>query len=108
MILRYPRLRSLILASLLGSAVAFNASSQAKVVTPETPAGKQLSGFLTALNSGQHATMRDFFSKNLIAPNDNSAFYDNMADDHVALFKSLLPRSCRRNPRESGRHWRSI
>ena len=85
---RYPWFRSLLLAGLLGSAVAFNASSQAKVIIPETPAGKQLSGFLTTLNSGQRATMRDFFSKNMVAPNDNPAFYDNMADDHVALFKS--------------------
>ena len=58
---RYRWYRSLVLAGLLGSAVALFATSQSKVVIPETAAGNQLGGFLTALNSGQRATLRDFF-----------------------------------------------
>lgn len=77
-----------IVAGLVCSGIAFSASAQEKVTIPDSPAGKQLSGFLTAVNSGQRPVMKDFFSKNLVAPPDNPTFYDGMADDHVALFNS--------------------
>jgi CubicO group peptidase (beta-lactamase class C family) len=84
----YQWFRLWMVVGLVGAVILSSASAQEKVVIPDSPTGKQLSGFLTALNSGQRPVIKEFFTKNLVAPPGNPAFYDNMADDHVALFKS--------------------
>jgi len=84
----YRRLRSWTMALLLGTAISLSTSAQEKVIIPDSPAGKQLSGFLTAFNTGQRPVMKDFFSNNVLAPPDAPDFYNRMTDDHLALFKS--------------------
>ncbi len=85
---RHWRIFLCLVAGLVFCASALCASAQGKVTIPDSPAGKQLSGFLIAFNSGQRPAIKEFFSKNLVAPPDNPGFYDGMADDHIALYKS--------------------
>ena len=53
------------LTLILTFAVLFAGSVSAQIQIPDTPAGRQFSAWLTAFNSGDRATMQQFFDKSM-------------------------------------------
>jgi len=54
------------------------------IPVPDTPAGKQFSGWLTAFNSGDGKALKRFVAANF----DNSFSPDEVADNHAGLFEN--------------------
>ncbi len=66
--------------------VARTATAQTPVIIPETPAGKLLTDFLTAFNSGERATLKAFVANNLEGPPNDPSFVDNITDQDLRLY----------------------
>lgn len=58
----------------------------AGVSVPNTPAGRQLTNFLAAVESGQRATMRAYLTKNAQVPENAPRFLDDTADSYLRLY----------------------
>jgi CubicO group peptidase (beta-lactamase class C family) len=64
-----------------------HASAQAPAAIPDTPAGKQFSAFLAALNTGDRAALRAFAADNVEPPPHNPAFADEFTEQHLTLYR---------------------
>lgn len=53
---------------------------------PDTVAGKRLSGFLDALNSGDRTTLKNFLSTHFAVPADDPGFIERMVIDDQKLY----------------------
>src|SRR5690349_11990722 len=69
------------------AAIAISAEAQTPVSIPDTPAGKQLAAFLTAINTGKRAALRAFIDSNIEKPKDAPSFVDNTTDQNVMLYR---------------------
>jgi CubicO group peptidase (beta-lactamase class C family) len=70
----------------LWGASAPRVAAQVAVTIPDTPAGKQLAAFLTALNTGNRATLRTFAADNTEAPPNTPSYADDFAEQHLRLY----------------------
>lgn len=55
---------------------------------PDTPAGKQLESFLTALNSGDRRKMRSFIAANFDPPPNAPGFVDDLTNTQMSSFSA--------------------
>lgn len=69
------------------SAQRMNGPGQASVPLPPTPAGKKLDAFLSALNTGDRATLRAFFDKNMEASPDHPSAVDDITNHYLGLYQ---------------------
>src|SRR5690242_20501200 len=87
---RVQRLRFLLLLLpllFLCAARQAEATAQAAVPIPDTPAGKQLAAFLAAFNTGDRATLKAFLASNFESPPNAPSFYDDFTDQQLQLYK---------------------
>lgn len=75
-----------IVSLLLLLSLSARTRAQTGAPVPETPPGKQLSGFLAAFNSGQRATLKTFLEAQMEKPNGDPAFFDGFTDQQLRLY----------------------
>ncbi|HLK60871.1 MAG TPA: serine hydrolase domain-containing protein, partial [Chthonomonadaceae bacterium] len=67
--------------------MVLRAEAQTSATIPDTPAGKQLTAFLTVLNTGKRATLRAFIESNFETPPNAPSFVENVTDQHYLLYR---------------------
>src|SRR5580698_3518427 len=70
----------------LWAAAVTHAAAQVAVTIPDTPAGKQFTAFLAALDTGNRATLRAFAAGNLDGPPNTPSFADDFAGQQLTLY----------------------
>ncbi|HEX8937003.1 MAG TPA: serine hydrolase domain-containing protein [Sphingomicrobium sp.] len=79
--------RKVIVCTLLASLAAQPRIVLAQTRLPETIAGKQLNGFLDALNSGDRAALKAFLAAHFTAPPNDPGFVDHMTDENFKIYR---------------------
>lgn len=72
---------------LIGLLIACAVTWGQGIALPETPAGEQLKGYLTAFNSGRRETLRDFLKANMEGPPNAPTFADDVAGQQMGTFR---------------------
>jgi CubicO group peptidase (beta-lactamase class C family) len=66
--------------------LALRTEAQTTTVIPNTPVGKQLTDFLTALNTGKRATLRAFIESNFQRPQNVPSIIDDLTDQNLQFY----------------------
>lgn len=96
----YPRTLTVLIALLLPATPILAAPQEARAasqtgnqstaaaVPPDTPAGRRLTAWLAALNTGQRETLRQFVADGFAPPPNDPLPVDRITDRHSSIYKS--------------------
>lgn len=90
------------------AAQRMDTAGQAPVAVPSTQAGKRLSAFLSAFNTGDRATLKAFFEQNMELPPDEPSAVDDITNHYLDLYQQSRSLTLRKIRESSSARIRAV